>query len=320
MPVGEENKAGITPPDTRLPTSPSDSYVAQPPARIALFSKDGARALWSYMKLLGLIIVQPVLPFRPAPGLPANPPEPSKGVDDKQLAQCVKIAEREETTRKYLEEKARSTFGMTSFVAPLLFAVLIFLLGRTSSSVWNVWGFLFGSLALALLILSFLSVLRAQAVQERQELFLQSIIDQDKKDFRIYDAGFYARGLLWCASVNTAMNAHIAQFVRGAQILTGLTAITTVLAAIPAAFLFSNPVTPVSKTEVVGSVAVTASQVEEVRSQLSQIAAEVKLLNDRQQFGKEILQLQFRLQELEQRVARQAEAAKRENNPSPAPK
>jgi len=274
-----------------------------------------------YTKVLGLVIVQPLFLFRPTPAPPLDPPEPSKGIDDKQLGQCVKIAEREEAARRYLEDKARSTFGMTSFVAPLLFAVVIFLLGRTGGSIWNVWGFLFAGIAVVLLMLSFLSVLRAQAVQERQELFLHSVIDEEKADFRKYDAGFYARGLLWCASVNTAMNAHVAQFVKGAQILTGLTAITTVLAAVPAAFLFSDPVAPVSKMEVVGSVTVTASQAEQLRSLLSQIAADVELMNDRRGYEQEIRQLRSVVQDLEQRVEKQeAELAKRSENPAPMAK
>ena len=310
---------GETAPQTRSgPSIPHASYIAQPPGRIPIFSKEGAKSLWGYMKLLGFIVVQPLLPFRPAPTAPLDPPEPSMEVDEKQLAQCVKIAEREEATRKYLEEKARSTFGMTSFVAPLLFAVLIFLLGRTGNSAWNIWAFAFGGLALLLLILSFLSVLRAQAVQERQELFLQSVIDEKRKDFRKYDAGFYARGLLWCASVNTAMNGLIAQFVRGAQILTGLTAIATVLAAIPAAFLFSIPSATIAKTEVVGTVTVAGLEAAQLRSQLAQIAAEVRLLNARQAYEQEVSQLRNRLHDLEQRVRKQeAEVAKRMEKPSP---
>lgn len=71
------------------------------------------------------------------------------------------------------------------------------------------------------MILSLISIIRAVSVQIRESLFIDAVIDTDKETFRTYDRQFHARGLLYCASVNSAMNAHIGQFVRGAHILSG---------------------------------------------------------------------------------------------------
>jgi hypothetical protein len=101
------------------------------------------------------------------------------------------------------------------------------------------------------------------------------------------------------------MNAHIAQFVRGAQILTGLTAIATILAAIPAAFLFAVPSPAITTTEVVGTVAIATSEATQWRSQLAQIAADVKSLSERQGYQQELTHLRVRLEDLEKRVIRQ---------------
>ena len=57
---------------------------------------------------------------------------------------------------------------------------------------------------------------------------------------------FRARGLLYCASMNTAINDHIAQFVKGAHMLTAAAVVALLMAAIPTSIMFlRTPASPV---------------------------------------------------------------------------
>jgi hypothetical protein len=87
------------------------------------------------------------------------------------------------------------------------------------------------------LLLGFISAIRAVGVKENQTLFLDSVLTEDGQ-FRKYSEAFRARGLLYCASMNTAMNDHIAQFVKGAHILTAIAVLVLLAAAIPTSLVF----------------------------------------------------------------------------------
>jgi hypothetical protein len=75
-------------------------------------------------------------------------------------------------------------------------------------------------------------------------------------EFRSYDEAFHAKGLLHCASMNTAMNDHLAQFVRGAHSMTAIAILLVILAALPTSFTAAAQVAEVSRTAIVGPVQV----------------------------------------------------------------
>lgn len=74
-------------------------------------------------------------------------------------------------------------------------------------------------------MLSFISALRAMTIKYSESLFIHSVIETDSTSFRQYESEFHAKGLLHCASMNAAVNDHIAQFVKGAYTLLAMAVI-----------------------------------------------------------------------------------------------
>ncbi|OOG38253.1 hypothetical protein B0E51_15605 [Rhodanobacter sp. C05] len=155
------------------------------------------------------------------------------------MAQCEKIYERTETTRKFVEEKARATFGIVSFLAPLIGAGFVFLLTQSDKreATYTI-ALVLTTISGFLLLLAFISIARAVGVKEHMDLLLDSVLEKDQ--FRNYDAARYARGLLYCASWNGGMNAHVAQFVRGGHILISLSVLFAFAGSIPLGMTYAE--------------------------------------------------------------------------------
>lgn len=171
----------------------------------------------------GLIyfLIRPLIPYEPTPGQPCKSFEMVSGTcAPDQLALCQTIFDESMTRRTHIEQKAQWTFTAIAFLIPTLASVLIFFLRDDDfqPSLYPV------SLSLiltagVLLVLSFISALRAMTIKYSESLFLRSVIEEDSATFRNYDVEFHAKGLLYCASMNAVINDHIAQFVRGAYTL-----------------------------------------------------------------------------------------------------
>ena len=92
------------------PTQQTDPYTAQAPGRMGTGAAGGfykqaklvARGFWR-------LIYQVFIPYNSLPEFPADPPDPPSEVSEEVVAQCQKIYDDVEATRKYLEDKARST-------------------------------------------------------------------------------------------------------------------------------------------------------------------------------------------------------------------
>jgi hypothetical protein len=229
------------------------------------------------------ILWQTVLPFNPRPESPDDPPAVA-AIDDDQLKQCQALYAEAEADRVFLEGKARATFSVITFLVPLLTSGVVFLYAHINQ---NAEGervalvFLFASLALS--VLGFISIARAVSVQVRETLGLGAIIDLGAGTFRTYDRAFYARGLLYCASVNQGMNGHIAQFVKGAHILTALAVLTLLVAAVPSILLLPTDTGP-AKSEIVGPVNIAAPSLVDLKTEIATLSNELRVIvNDRPQ-------------------------------------
>lgn len=218
----------------------SASYTAQPPRILGTgVDRTGAdRDLRTECKriLRGFwaMIWVPFVPFNPEPEPILDPPEPKEAVSAEMLAQCEKIYERTESTRKFIEEKARATFTILSFLAPLIGAAFVFLLNQAdqASVAYRAAKWLIIASG-GLTFVAFLSIVRATAVKNHMDMLLNSVIDEASGTFKEYDAKNYVRGLLYCASWNGGLNAHVAQFVRGAHVLISLSVVLSFVASIP---------------------------------------------------------------------------------------
>jgi hypothetical protein len=157
----------------------SSEFIARPPLFLGQGSQKGlARHLSRILRGFGRILFQTFVPFNPRPEEPADLSELAGEFDDDQLKQCEKIFDQVEGTRVQLEQKARSTFAVTSFLAPLLAAILLFLLAQTTPQTTSrTFAIVFAASSFIFLLLGFVTIMRAVSVQERQTLLHSAVID-----------------------------------------------------------------------------------------------------------------------------------------------
>ena len=186
----------------------------------------------------GYAFLQPLIPYEAGPTKPKKElPEESGDVTDEQLMQCQSIFDACEARRAHIEQKAQWLFTAIAFLMPALGSVLVFLfrepaVGRQSCPL----SLVILVAAAFVLILCFIAASRAMAVRAREVLHMHAVVDEQTGAFRKYRKDFHAQGLLYCATMNTATNDHIAQFVRSAQILLTTAVVLFVLGLIAAVY------------------------------------------------------------------------------------
>jgi hypothetical protein len=275
------------------------SVVARPPL---VLGRGKNKSLKNQLKRIagGLwrVFWQAFVPFNPQPEPPEDPPRPRFEIPEAQLEQCKKIFDEVETSRNFLEGKARSTFSVVTFLAPLVATFFVFIFGRTTpGTIGRMVAIAFAGVSFVSLLLGFLSIARAVSVQPREILSLGAILDFGTGAFRSYNKALHARGLLYCASVNQAMNDHIAQFVKGAHILTAISVVALVAAALPAVFLISKD-SPLTKTEIVGSVQISSQGLDDIRKNLAELSRHAAELANNKNAGDRFNSLDMRIEHL----------------------
>lgn len=248
----------------------SSQFLAKPPLPVTW--KAIPRHLWWVTRRTGYIFWQILVPFRSRPEEITPLPEPKIELTESHLKQCQWIFDQAEQRRTHLEQKAQSTFGLMIFLVPLLASLFVFLIGKGIAS--SKFLILLVVLSAVLLLLGFTSAVRAVAVKETETLFLGSVIDEDGQ-FREYSKSSHARGLLYCASMNTATNDHIAQFVKGAHILTAGAILVLLAAAIPTSLAFIKSRRS-AQAEIVGTVNVSSRELTAIRDDISALRSEIE--------------------------------------------
>lgn len=245
-------------------------FIAAPPERVKF------KLLWEHIRLqlqkFLVILVQCFVPFRPQPEAIDDIPETDAKVNSEQVAQCQKILDEADGRREHLEQKAQSTFGLIAFLAPLVISAFAYLAGSAENAIAENRGWLVGAsvISAVFMLLAFVSVARAVSVKAAERLFVMSVID-DNGRFREYNEAFHARGLLYCAAMNEAMNDHIAQFVKGAHVLTVAAILALLIGAAPIGLRALNSPSTMEQSELSGLKDVTAIGLAEVRDELSRL-------------------------------------------------
>lgn len=247
-------------------------YIARPPMPLGKGSQGPLRAqLRRIANDLWLMFRYTITPSNPMPDKPEDPPA-AAAVSKDQLQQCQKLFDEVEATRNFLEAKARATFSIIAFLVPLTASVFGFLLNRaTAQSNILLFAEIFVGLSVVLMILAFISIARAVSVQQRETLGLRAIINFDEHKFRRWNSAFRAGGLLYCASMNQAMNGHIAQLVKGAHVFTTIAVLALIIAAVPSGLLLQGA--PQSaKTELMGPVTILSTDIADLRKEVGSIS------------------------------------------------
>ena len=276
-------------------------FIADPPLPV---KRGGWRNhLRQSVVRLGFIIWQIAIPFKSRPEEIDPFPTPAAEVADAQVEQSQWIFDQAEERRVHLEQKAQSTFGLMIFLVPLLASLFVFISSRAATSGATTRALATGLLVLSalFLLLGFVSAVRAVSVKGVEGLFLSSVIEDDGQ-FREYSKAFHARGLLYCAAMNQAMNDHLAQFVKGAHLLAAAAVIAMAIAAVPASMVLSDPSAP-AQTKIVGTVDVTSPELRAVRDDVAGLKQDIQqLLSSSQVAADQLKQLQLKVADLDRKL------------------
>lgn len=276
-------------------------FIADPPLPV---KRGGWRNhLRQSVVRLGFIIWQIAIPFKSRPEEIDPFPTPAAEVADAQVEQSQWIFDQAEERRVHLEQKAQSTFGLMIFLVPLLASLFVFISSRAATSGATTRALATGLLVLSalFLLLGFVSAVRAVSVKGVEGLFLSSVIEDDGQ-FREYSKAFHARGLLYCAAMNQAMNDHLAQFVKGAHLLAAAAVIAMAIAAVPASMVLSDPSAP-AQTKIVGPVDVTSPELRAVRDDVAGLKQDIqKLLSSSQESADQLKHLQLKVADLDRKL------------------
>ncbi|WP_428673342.1 OmpA family protein [Reyranella sp.] len=238
--------------------------ASQPKSLFSLGPRQAAKQICQMIGALLRLSWNTLIPFERTPGEPQSLPSPESAVDEKSIEQCLWIYEQVETTRDDLEKKAQSTFSVIAVLVPLIGSIFLFLVKETSPFVSDRF---MASVTYALgicgvlLLMGFISAIRAASVKQREILYVGAVVDPENGYFRKYDESFHARGLIYCAIKNAAMNGHIAQLVKGAQILTSIAVVSLFLVTIFVGSVLSAHRPPPPSTRISGPVDLSVASV-----------------------------------------------------------
>jgi hypothetical protein len=253
-------------------------FIANPPLPVKWRSLP--QHLWLLARRAGWTVWQIVVPFkfRPEQISPFPAPDQPITIEESQVEQCQWIFDRVEERRANLEQKAQSTFSLMVFFVPLLSSLFVFVTSRGIASGTRTITLALVCISGLFLLLGFISAIRAIGVKENQTLMLDSVLHEDGK-FRKYSAAFRAQGLLYCSSMNTAMNDHLAQFVKGAHTMTAGAVVFLLLAAVPTSMAFLRLPSSPWQTQTVDPVTIHSPALSEIERDVSNLKSEVKELS-----------------------------------------
>ena len=258
-------------------------FFAEPPKAVGLRSSPGH--LFHLVKSIAIQVWQVFVPFEAEPETIPDFPETTQGINNAEatVKQCQWIFDQAEQRRNQLEQKAQSTFGLMVFLVPILSSVFIYVVSKAKTGLFReiVIGLIF--LAGLFVLLGFISAIRAIGVKSNQTLSLDLVIDSNGA-FLPYDEVRHAKGLLYCASINTAKNDHLAQFVRGTHSMTAIAVLFVILASIPTSFTVATQTGDIARTTIVGTVVVSpaSSQSNQVtQDENAKLSERIRLLESR---------------------------------------
>jgi hypothetical protein len=282
----------------------SSRFIAQPPLPV----ESRRKYLRQMFLRIWFILWQIVVPFKSRPEEIDSLPEPTVEVADAQVEQCQWIFDQAEERRVRLEQKAQSTFGLMVFLVPLLASLFVFISSRATTSGAPIRIVAIGLLLISavLLLLGFISAVRAVSVKAIETLFLQSVVDEAGQ-FRQYNKAFHARGLLYCAAMNEAMNDHLAQFVKGAHILTAASVLVLVVAALPTSVMFSSLPSPTTQTKIMGPVNVSSPELIAIRDDVVNLKEDIGKLADSKAVEDDVKLLKAKVATIETKLRRMQE-------------
>ncbi len=146
-------------------------------------------------------------------------------VQPQDLEVCRFIYDSVERRQETLEQKGTVLVSTIAILAPLLISGVAYvaqydrLSGFTKSAVMAI-----GLISTFFLLTSLIAALKVNSVRGRQALYLQSLVDFAEHRVRLREHQ-YLRLLMYNIAVNSAINDHVADFVRSSQHFLAIAAI-----------------------------------------------------------------------------------------------
>lgn len=232
------------------------------------------QALATAVVKFAYILFQPFIPYDSRPGEPESSlPENAGDPAEEQLVQCQAILDQSEARRAHIEQKAQWAFTVIAFLMPSLASVLVFLIRDPALQATNrTPSLVLLSVSAGFLLLSFVSAARALAIRGSEILHLGAVVEGENGGFRNYDKAFHAQGLLYCATMNTATNDHIAQFVKGAHVLMAFAVVTFASGAVATGLQLTARPAPPIRAEVTGTISLSPTDLSGLHSDIREVA------------------------------------------------
>ena len=214
-----------------------------------------------------------LIPFNTRPEEPEAFPEPAAEPSEEQVKQCQTIFDETEARRSRIEQKAQWAFTVIAFLVPFLASLLAFIFHDLASAPRShVISLVFLFLSAVLLLLSFFSAARALSIRTAETLHLAAVVDPATGQFSDYKKSRHAQGLLYCSVINTAMNDHVAQLVKGAHVFTASGVIFFLCGAMPTGFALIGHKQPPTEATIVGPVALSSSDLAALSGEIARLA------------------------------------------------
>ena len=154
---------------------------------------------------------------------------PKGPIRQKLLVRIEQLWESAKTRSDHLEQKSTATLSGLGIAAPIVVALSAFIVKESSIAAWVRYTSLtLVMLAIGSMAMGFLAILRALSVREREELGIDSVVAC--QTFRKPIDAFHGRGLLYVYTKQQAINDHIADFVRAAQMFLAIAVAFVLLA------------------------------------------------------------------------------------------
>jgi hypothetical protein len=242
-----------------------------------------------------------------------NPPEltaltsdnPKGSIQREQIELCRLVYDTEEHRHEKVEEKATATLSLVAALTPFIVSAVVYMATSSAFSARE-RGFALVIFALSFLslLIAFIASVRATGIRAVKSLHIHSVIDPETDVIKAFNPDSFGRGLLWCASVNSAVNDHIADFVRAAQMFLVFSVILLVFAAAPVLVMLKPTSQP---QEITGNVKVQSAALQEISGSMTKTSdALTQLEKDRAQIERmegDVSALRNRIADLEKRGA-----------------
>ena len=147
-------------------------FIAKPPLTFVPGLGGGLRRhIWRSFLRIPQLLLRAFTPFEPRPEEPQPLPQPEAEIHEKQVEQSQWVYDQAEDRRAQLEQKAQWTFGLITFLVPLLASTFVFFIRQPNPYTIShviVIGLLVVS---AFFLLSgFISAVRAISVKTKRDL------------------------------------------------------------------------------------------------------------------------------------------------------